>query len=177
MNQEEKELLFQDLSGRLPYHPMVSITENSIDNVGTQERLTASLLASIEEEDSWEHIKPCLRPIASMTGPEILELVWVYLQKYGDNTCYIKNFKTISNVEYNQAKNIWSVAVHYDDSFGQACTHYANVGDVNSDTTIEEIRWLNSHHFDYRGLIPKGFAVEVTVYDQMYEILYKYITE
>ena len=177
MNQEEKELLFQDLSGRLPYRPIVSITGNSMDNVGTQERLTASLLASIEEEDSWEYIKPYLRPIASMTGPEVLELVKIYLRKYGANTCYIKNFEKISNVEYLQAKNAWSVEVHYYDSFGQACTHYANVGDVNSDTTIKEICWLNSHHFDYRGLIQKGFAVETTVYDQTYEILYKYITE
>lgn len=26
----------------------------------------------------------------------------------------------------------------------------------------QEIDWLNSHHFDYRGLIEKGLAIEVT---------------
>lgn len=26
----------------------------------------------------------------------------------------------------------------------------------------EYIDWLNAHHFDYRGLIPKGLAIEVT---------------
>ena len=26
----------------------------------------------------------------------------------------------------------------------------------------ERIDWLNAHHFDYRGLIPKGLAIEVT---------------
>ena len=27
--------------------------------------------------------------------------------------------------------------------------------------TIESIDWLNAYHFDYRGLIPKGLAIEV----------------
>lgn len=26
----------------------------------------------------------------------------------------------------------------------------------------EKYDWLNAHHFDYRGLIPKGLAIEVT---------------
>ena len=26
----------------------------------------------------------------------------------------------------------------------------------------EHIDWLNTHHFDYRGLIDKGLAIEVT---------------
>jgi len=28
--------------------------------------------------------------------------------------------------------------------------------------TIDSIDWLNAHHFDYRGLIPMGLAIEVT---------------
>ena len=28
--------------------------------------------------------------------------------------------------------------------------------------TIESIDWLNAHHFDYRGLFPKGLALEAT---------------
>lgn len=29
--------------------------------------------------------------------------------------------------------------------------------------------WLNSHHFDYRGLIPMGLAIEVTESNNPYE--------
>ena len=29
--------------------------------------------------------------------------------------------------------------------------------------------WLNAHHFDYRGLIPKGLAIEVTKKNNPYE--------
>ena len=30
--------------------------------------------------------------------------------------------------------------------------------------TIESVDWLNEHHFDYRGLIEKGFALEAPEY-------------
>ena len=33
----------------------------------------------------------------------------------------------------------------------------------------EVIDWLNAHHFDHRGLIPKGLAIEVTEENNPYE--------
>lgn len=33
-------------------------------------------------------------------------------------------------------------------------------GDIHTYYTIREIDWLNAHHFDYRGLIKKGLALE-----------------
>lgn len=41
-------------------------------------------------------------------------------------------------------------------------THY-NVDDDGKpyrELTVEAIDWLNAHHFDYRGLIEKGLAIE-----------------
>lgn len=43
--------------------------------------------------------------------------------------------------------------------------HYASVernylGDDKFYTHYQMIDWLNSHHFDYRGLIEKGLAIE-----------------
>ena len=35
--------------------------------------------------------------------------------------------------------------------------------------TIESIDWLNSFHFDYRGLIEKGLAIEVTEENNPYK--------
>lgn len=34
--------------------------------------------------------------------------------------------------------------------------------------SIDSIDWLNAHHFDYRGLIPKGLAIEAP--KEMYEL-------
>lgn len=35
-------------------------------------------------------------------------------------------------------------------------------GSGNYDWTIETFDWLNANHFDYRGLIPKGLAIDAT---------------
>lgn len=35
----------------------------------------------------------------------------------------------------------------------------------------DRIDWLNKHHFDYRGLIEKGLAIEVTEKDNPYKDL------
>lgn len=34
---------------------------------------------------------------------------------------------------------------------------------------VNTIDWLNAHHFDYRGLIPKGLAIEVTEENNPYK--------
>lgn len=36
--------------------------------------------------------------------------------------------------------------------------------------SVNSIDWLNSHHFDYRGLIPKGLALEVTPDNNPYKV-------
>lgn len=35
--------------------------------------------------------------------------------------------------------------------------------------SVNEIDWLNAHHFDYRGLIEKGLAIAVTKENNPYE--------
>lgn len=35
--------------------------------------------------------------------------------------------------------------------------------------TLESYDWLNAHHFDYRGLIEKGLAIEVTEENNPYK--------
>ena len=32
----------------------------------------------------------------------------------------------------------------------------------NVDCSVAEVDWLNAHHFDYRGLIEKGLAIDAT---------------
>lgn len=34
--------------------------------------------------------------------------------------------------------------------------------DAYSSWTLETFDWLNKHHFDYRGLIEKGLAIDAT---------------
>ena len=43
------------------------------------------------------------------------------------------------------------------------------INSVNIPNSIELIDWLNAHHFDYRGLIEKGLAIEVTEENNPYK--------
>lgn len=51
---------------------------------------------------------------------------------------------------------------------------YQNTLQYNEETgyseyTYESIDWLNTHHFDYRGLIEKGLAIEVNENNNPYK--------
>ena len=48
--------------------------------------------------------------------------------------------------------------------------HGVSIGSIlNTATACELIDWLNKNHFDYRGLIPKGLAIEVTEENNPYK--------
>lgn len=119
MTKEENQLLLKDLCTRLPYYPIVSVAYNYSDKgiVWEYDVLRIKLLLEIEENDSWEYVKPYLRPLSSMTDEE--------------------------------RKEFWDIT--------SVSNHYA------------AIDWLNAHHFDYRGLIKKGLAIEVTEENNPYK--------
>lgn len=49
-------------------------------------------------------------------------------------------------------------------------TERVALAEVCRPEAISEIMdWLNAHHFDYRGLIPKGLAIEVTENNNSYK--------
>lgn len=136
MTQEEKELQLKDICGRLPYNCMVSIAEGGIDGIQWADvTLNSYLFHQIMEEDAWEYVKPYLRPMSSMTEEEKNELF---------NLC------TMSNVSVNTD---W-------ETFGIEITDtHPRFGDSFS-TDYSAIDWLNKNMFDFRGLIPKGLALE-----------------
>lgn len=67
MTQEEKQLLLQDLSARLPYEPMCEFTDTEDDFCKTTNKLGYSLRDFVAGKII---IKPYLRPISSMTEEE-----------------------------------------------------------------------------------------------------------
>ena len=136
MTQEDKEILIQDLCGRLPYGVKAYIKNWSnldrkyYEGVYTVESIDPSLntiFADSERScvevivgyDDYE-IKPYLLPMSSMTEEQKVI--------YGD-LCY--------SIIQSLAKNMQS--------------------ELN-----ELINWLNAHHFDYRGLIEKRLAIDAT---------------
>ena len=64
---------------------------------------------------------------------------------------YLRPMSSMAEEEYEELKSISS---YY------GFTPYKCIGDWCPN--YEMIDWLNAHHFDYRGLIEKGLAIEVT---------------
>ena len=134
MIQEEKESLIKDLCSRLPYNCMISIAEGGIDGIQWADvTLNSYLFHQIMEEDAWEYIKPYLRPMNSMTEEERNELR------------QLMNCDAVTDCSLEYAVG---GCVDYDDFL------------VYYDDSSKLTDWLNKNMFDYRGLIPKGFALE-----------------
>ena len=47
--------------------------------------------------------------------------------------------------------------------------HFIMEGSIDSNYMLEKFDWLNTRHFDYRNLIEKGLAIEVTKENNPYK--------
>ena len=132
MTQEEKQLLFRDLSARVPYGVIVEHTCIPENNGYSCELTPVGL--SLLQDDNWE-VKPYLRPMSSMTEEELKELN----EKYGNIAYFF-----IQEPPYYHGLQ----------------AQHSDIGSIEISEFSEIYDWLNAHHFDYRGLIPMGLALE-----------------
>ena len=137
MTQEDKELLLKDLCARLPYGVKIELTWWVMDE-GTcmSTTLEPDHIEQIRNDELGDaEIKSYLRPMSSMT----------------DEQCYDFYCRFVENeIDYNDFKK------YYFDSclWNKVLTTINDCGDI--------IDWLNKYHFDYRGLIEKGLAIDAT---------------
>ena len=146
MTKEEKQLLLKDLCARLPYNPYILI-EGERRTVLSSITIYQDEYAEIWYEGIYydiEDCKPYLRPMSSMTEDEREEIeVLIFNEWYQEDSCKID-------------KEGWiEILANYD------------VSGIDPCFCSDYVDWLNAHHFDYRGLIPKGLALEAT--EGMYE--------
>lgn len=133
MTTEEKQLLLIDLCARLPYGLKFQYIICDFCEPYVLEDVDVKREQIITEEVSRydiEEIKPYLRPMSSMTEDEKNEYHNLY--EYEER-------------EYNQGCN-------YFDEWKVSIGDEVRMADI--------INWLNAHHFDYRGLIEMGLALE-----------------
>lgn len=132
MTQEHKELVLKDLCARLPYGAFVQF---EVDGHKAIKPLTVDFFSS-----TWYHtefIKPYLRPMQSMTNVEREE--YRKLCKKVVHKLYVADGKCIPSGK---------TSYRY---FGTKTEYY---------DTYQSIDYLNSRHFDHRGLIGKKLALK-----------------
>lgn len=145
MTEQDKQLLLQDLCARLPYKVVLDYGYNAFDvrkgnyvKRGSKCILNCYLLdvfMSPRQNEKGEYIKPYLRPLSSMTEEEFV----YFMSIRGMN---LKSFE----IQKMMSENF---------------SHLNSVAIVNTlGRYSHNIDWLNKNMFDYRGLIPKGLAIE-----------------
>lgn len=151
MTQEDKELLLKDLCARLPYG--IKFLRESWNYEWDQELSVIEVLEDIDKDGYINRtkvynvgdIKPYLFPLSSMTEEEFTKL------------------KEYSGLKYNQL----DLASFQNDTY--KCLDFY-LSEVPSYVVIKVFDWLNRYHFDYRGLITMGLAIDATglnIYNQL----------
>ncbi len=139
MTQTKKDLLLKDLCGRLPYFTKVQIKNEIVvlNSICDDDGYHFNFIGEDREGVNIEEIKPYLFPLSSMTEEQKKEISKRY------------NY-------YNPYQSCVLITDHrqgYWDNDDNSC----NLQDY---LWLED--WFNKNHFDYRGLIPIGAAIDAT---------------
>lgn len=141
MTQEEKNLLFKDLSTRLPYGVILKCDSNVMMCIGPYTLDTITLDRIFNEHTEYvpfDIFKPYLFPLSSVTKEQVNELFNIFELDETLEDDYIK-VNEVTGITF-LLRNGFDVEEH-----------------------LEKLMdWLNKYHFDYRGLIEKGLAIDAT---------------
>jgi len=177
MTQEDKELSFIDISGRLHYGVIVNYKEDEYDHrkweITNLHTLSYSKSGTLIDTDydgwiSYEEHKGCgmssgsrpfrfgevlpyLRPMSSMTEEEKKEFSKLLVKRYCEED-WEGHISTSYCIEIDNVYTDDENGIKYPSAF-----------------SMDAIDWLNAHHFDYRGLIEKGLAIEVAEENNPYK--------
>ena len=142
MTQEDKKLLLKDLCTRLPYevkglYYSTVMSLHMVDPFDNYHPLYC-VTKSGSEYIGIDEFKPYLFPLSSMTEEQFVEL------------------KVFADLIYESDR---LELVEWDDNYK---TLEFWLEEVPSYCVIKVFDWLNKNHFDYRGLIEKGLALDAT---------------
>ena len=136
MTEEDKELLLRDLSARLPYGVRVFVSGDDFDNYQYPYLLTA--VSKFGQDIFCKIYSPIYTPL----GCPDIENVKPYL-------------RSMSSMTEEEQRTLDSM-----------CNGVEMVSRLSGLKMFDKaFVWLNENHFDYRGLIEKGLAIDATGLD------------
>lgn len=137
MTAEDKELLIRDICARLPYG------------------LKAKYYDPEAERTTWDEIND----VYNSTSYNHTE---VGIGQYGLNVVEVKPYlfplSSITDEQKSYINGRWGINEDFDFEIDPNWGEYF----VDLYDAVDYINWLNENHFDYRGLIEKGLAIDAT---------------
>lgn len=140
MTQEQKELLLKDLSSRFPYG--VKIHAKYVDTDTNTEVEKVGVLSMIDNDT-----------VVAFTCDDTNCYNYVAIHEVKP---YLFPLSSMTEEQKKEYYNLCIEEEREEIEFGEWITR------VYYHNTIESIDWLNKNHFDYRGLIEKGLAIDAT---------------
>ena len=147
--EKEKKIKFMDLCERVPHKTIVSAMVNDVLSdvfilqgfaFNQVHVLTFEGGANRSRYFPMDRVKAYLRPMSSMTEEEKNE----FIDATDGELRYSEVFDTIK-------------PMHESEDYSASFVSY-----------LKAVDWLNAHHFDYRGLIPMGLAIESSGKNDVY---------
>lgn len=147
---EHKELLIKDICPRLPYGLVIDFNgiRTTLHDMKVFQLYDGDVikdyicLVDVFGDDDYidveENIKPYLFPLSSMTEEQTKEMQEI-----------VGSPKVACIMRKTEGLELWLDSVNTDPT-------------IWLDTIFELQDWLNKHHFDWRGLIPLGLAIDAT---------------
>lgn len=136
MTQKDKDLLFKELSARHPYGVKLQVRLDYGDN----EHKEGTYIADIEASTSYNI--ECTYYDTNMHG---MARDWTFT--YEEVKPYLRPLSSMTEEEKKEFCKI-------EERMKFPCEY------IKLTFSVDELDWLNAHHFDYRGLIEKGLALE-----------------
>lgn len=134
MTQEDKDLLLKDLCARLPYGVKVEITH-------------------------WRNRDKGMIDSKIFHVPLNINKASVLIKPTSDIRPYLFPLSSITEEQQLEIDTITNECISIDKYSLWDLTGY---GELSLSKTLELFNWLNINHFDYRGLIEKGLAIDAT---------------
>ena len=142
MTQKDKELLFRDLCARIPYNVKCYNSKYRPDLAEEIICITVNYNHPCVQLGTYlyklEQVKPYLFPLSSMTEEQEKEIQQIIGNP--DYACIIRK---------TDGLELWLNFIDTDPT-------------IWLDAIFEVQDYLNKNHFDYRGLIEKGLAIDAT---------------
>jgi hypothetical protein len=148
MTKEDKDLLLIDLLARLPYGVKIRLGDYDYQVCGynSEKEMPVKI---------WYYYD------SNLTLKSYID---VYLTDYCP---YLRPLSSMTEEEKDEYSSF--VLREYDGYLNDDMPDYTGKHYVYTDNVIIFTDWLNKHHFDYRGLIEKGLAIEVTKENNPYK--------
>lgn len=142
---KEKELLLDVLRDGLPYGLQVEITDVNEFTFNGELRVLSRNWCRLNILDPIKKAK-----VKNSTIP----LNYIYIKPY------LRSMSSMTESERFEVEQIIGYDVEVRNDF--LSLFCPSIKRVSYAELLAVFKWLNKHHFDYRGLIEKGLAIEIT---------------